>query len=138
MGAGDGYFGEGTDAPSLPTQVKIVRVLLFLTAGCTLLFIAGALAAFGFSAEIAGHLLWLSWPGVVGVIVALKIKKPSRVTFWPIIVVAAFLILDSLGLLGQGEPRGLTTMIIPVLILVFVLHPASRRYFHRDREEPAE
>lgn len=135
MGAGSGYFGEASEVSPLPTPVKTVRVLLFVVAGFTLLLIVGALLAFGYTAELLGALAWDSWPGVVGFIVALKIKKPSRVKFWLIIVVAAFDILNALSWLGEGDPRGFTTMILPILILVFVLRRSSRQYFHRSRED---
>lgn len=135
MGADRGYFGESSEGTSLPTPVKRVRMLLFVTAAITAIVIVGALLVGGFSAEILGALAWIAWPGVLGFVLALKIQKPSRVKFWLIIVAAAALILNAFSLLGEGDPRGITTLILPVLTLVFVLKESSRRYFHPAREQ---
>lgn len=130
MGTGD-YFGAPSQAPALPTSVKTVRVLLYIVAGFTVLTTVGVLLAAGASPEIIGQLIWAAWPGVLGFIVALKLNTPSRLKFWLIIVAAAFLILGGLGNLGQGDPRGFTTLILPILILVFVLQRSARQYFFR-------
>lgn len=95
MGADRGYFGESSEGTSLPTPVKRVRMLLFVTAAITAIVIVGALLVGGFSAEI----------------------------------------LNAFSLLGEGDPRGITTLILPVLTLVFVLKESSRRYFHSAREQ---
>ena len=135
MGTGKGYFGEPTETSSLPAQVKTVRVLLYIAAGFTVLLIIGSLVGFGVTAELVGALVWNSWPGVVGFVVALKIRNPSRLKFWLIIVVAVMYVINSLGQLGTGDARGITTLILPVLILAFVLQRASRKYFF---QRPAE
>jgi len=130
MSTGD-YFGAPSQATTLPTAVKTVRVLLYIVAGFTVLTTIGVLLAAGASPEIIGRLIWAAWPGVLGFIVALKLTTPSRLKFWLIIVAAAFLILGSLSDLGHGDPRGFTTLILPILILIFVLQGSARRYFFR-------
>lgn len=138
MSKGDGYFAaDGDGAASMPTAVKTVRVLLYVLAGATVLVIAGVLMFAGVSAELLGYLTWVCWPGIVGFVVALRMNRPGRAKFWLIVVVAAFGILNALGSLGQGDPRGVTTLIIPILILVFVLRRASRTYFKRSAVERA-
>jgi hypothetical protein len=138
MGARDGYFADGgTAQASMPPPVRTVRVLLYVLAGFTALFVIGALVYAGVTAELLGYLTWSAWPGVVGFVVALRLGHPGPVKFWLIIVVSAFGIVTSLGELG--DPRGITSLIIPILILVFVLRRVSRTYFlhHERHEKPA-
>ena len=133
MGSGGGYFPEADADTGLPSSVKVVRVVLFIAAGLTVLIVTAALIVAGAAPRFVGYLIWYAWPGVVGFFVALRIRRPSRVKFWLIIVIAAVYVLESLAAMGQGSPRGITTLIIPVLLLVFVLQKPSRAYFHRPR-----
>lgn len=84
------------------------------------------------SAANIGALVWISWPGALGFVLAVQVKRPSRVRFWLIIVVAAVLAFGSLSELGQGDPGGVLALVLPLVILVFVLRRPSRDYFfHR-------
>lgn len=129
MGAEAGYFEEPSGVVHLPASVRTVRVLMFITAGLTLVIIVTGLALYGVSPEVVGFLVWSSWPGVLEFVLALLIRRPSRVKFWLIVVAAAFSILSSLAALGEGDPRGFTSQILPIVILVFLLRRSSRAYF---------
>lgn len=133
MGSGGGYFPDPAADAGLPSPVKVVRVVLFVAAGLTVLVVIAALLVAGAAPRFVGSLIWYAWPGIVGFFVAWKIRRPSRVKFWLIIVIAAVYVLESLAEMGQGSPRGVTTLIIPILLLIFVLQKASRTYFHRPR-----
>lgn len=135
MGAGSGYFDDPSAPSSLPGPVKAVRVVLYIAAAFTALLVVAGIVAFGLTPELAGALVWESWEGVVAFIVALNLKKPSRVKFWLIIVIAAFYIVGAVASLGGGDPRGITGLILPILLLVFVLRRESRRYFFRRSEQ---
>ena len=42
------------------------------------------------------------------------------------------------GTIREGDPRGFTTLILPVLMLVLVLRQSARRYFHAiGQDRPA-
>ncbi|HEY3685224.1 MAG TPA: hypothetical protein VGL93_19495 [Streptosporangiaceae bacterium] len=133
MGAGDGYLDTEV---SMPTPVKTVRVLLYILAGFTVLLVVSALVYAGVTAELLGYLTWFAWPGIVGFVVALRLGHPGRVKFWLLVVVSAIDIVNSVSELGGGDPRGITSLILPVLILVFLLRRPSRTYFlHREKSE---
>lgn len=136
MASGGGYFPDQGANADLPASVTTVRVVLFVAAGFTVLVVVAALLVVGAEPRFVGNLIWYAWPGVVGFFVAWKIGRPSRVKFWLIIVIAAVYLLESLAALGRGDPRGITTLIIPVLLLVFVLRKASRAYFHHPHSVP--
>lgn len=137
MDTGGGYFSEQEARAELPSSVKTVRVVLFIAAGLTVFIVVGSLLVVGAAPRFVGNLIWYAWPGVLGFFVAWKIGRPSRVKFWLIIVIAAVYLLESLAALGHGSPRGITTLIIPILLLVFVLQKPSRTYFHRRRSASA-
>lgn len=136
MGSGGGYFAEPEEDASLPSPVKVVRVVLFIAAGLTVLVVVAALLLSGASPRFVGSLIWYAWPGVLGFFVAWRIRRPSRVKFWLIIVIAVVYALEALAAMGQGSPRGVTTLIIPILLLVFVLQKASRTYFRKRHSTP--
>jgi hypothetical protein len=135
MGKGDGYFGGGGAAP-MPTPVKTVRVLLYILAGFTVLLVVSALVYAGVTAELLGYLTWFSWPGIAGFVVALRLGRPGPVKFWLVVVISAVDIINALSRLGGGDPRGITSLVLPVLILVFLVRRSSRTYFlHREKRE---
>jgi len=124
-----GYFGEADATPALPASVRLVRLLLWLVVGLSVLLAVLTVATYGVSATLVGALLWNVWPAALSLIVALRIRKPSRLQFWLVIVTAGFLLWLSASLLGSGDARGVTTMALPLLLLVAVLWRTSRAHF---------
>lgn len=137
MSDGSGYLADAPDdqVASLPNSVKVVQVLLYVAAGLTLLVIAGGLLTAGMSAPVFGALIWASWPGVLGLIVAVKIKRPSRLKFWLIVIASAVFVFGSLSELGTGDARGVITLVLPLLTFGAVLQHPSRHYFLSYRDE---
>lgn len=133
---GGGYFAEPDGTTALPGSITCIHVLLYAVAGLSLLVTVSALAAYDASTALAGALLWNVLPAALGLIVALRIRKPGRVQFWAVVGSAAYLLWLSASLLGSGDPRGLTSMILPVLLLAAVLRRTSRDHF-RARTAPA-
>jgi len=115
----------------LPTAVRVVRVLLYLGGVITVLSVIGLLTSDGFSAENIGQLIWIAWPGVLGLVIARKLPNGGRRWFWLIVVVAAFWLLGALAAIGEGDPRGVTTLILPIATLIAVTRRSSRDFFLR-------
>ncbi|GLU50521.1 hypothetical protein Nans01_48720 [Nocardiopsis ansamitocini] len=105
-----------------------MRILLFVYAGLTALTVVGGLLIFPLSAETFGALLYLALPGVLALLFGLRMPKGRAGLFWGIVVLQAFLILTGIGRLGNGEIQGLTSIILPILVLVLVLRRESREH----------
>jgi len=115
----------------MPTSVRTVRVLLYVGGAITLLTTLGFLVSEGFTAENIGQAIWVAWPGTVGLVIARKVHTGGRRRYWLIVVVAAFWMLGALGSLGQGDPRGITGLILPIATLVALTRRTSRDFFYR-------
>lgn len=122
---------DGT-AATAPPPVRALRVVLYVVAGLSItIFLAGFLA-FPVTARAVGLGLWNVWPGVLALVVAGRVTRPSRTTFWLVWVVALALGLGALAALGQGDPRGVTGLALPVLIAVLVSRRSSAAFLrHR-------
>ncbi|TDQ55399.1 hypothetical protein [Actinorugispora endophytica] len=110
----------------LPGSLKIVRGLLFTYTAITALTVLGGLLAFGVSPEVLGALAYLAIPGTIALVCALRTPRGGRGLLWGIVVLQVVLILLGIGRLGNGEPQGLTNLVLPALVLFFVLLRPSR------------
>lgn len=106
-------------------------MLLYVGGVITLLTSIGYLIAEGFSAENLGQVIWAAWPGIVGLVIAGRLHTGGRRTYWVIVVVAVFWLLGALGSIGQGDPRGITGLILPVATLIALTRRSSRDFFLR-------
>jgi hypothetical protein len=121
----------GSQQRVLPQSLAAVRVLLYVGGVITLLTTLGFLVGLGVSAETAGRAIWAVWPGVAALFLARGLREGGAARFWAIVVVAAVWVFMGLAQLGRGEPRGLTSIVIPVAILILVTRPAARGYLLR-------
>lgn len=131
MSAYSPYVEATTAGGRLPGQVRAVRILLVLGSMFTALLVIGYLMVAGVTPESVGLMVWGGWPGVLAVVLARSLPKGGRRRYWLVIVVAAFWTLGALGDIGNGHPRGLTQLLLPVGILATHLQRASRE-FYRD------
>ncbi|SKA02194.1 hypothetical protein SAMN02745673_02191 [Marinactinospora thermotolerans DSM 45154] len=113
----------------LPVPVRWVRALLYVSGGLTLLLAVSMLILTGISAYELGYNLMASLPGILQILLAVFVRRGGRVVFWSILVLESLLALYSLLTLG-GDGR-ITQLILPVVILVLLLRPASRAFFLR-------
>lgn len=121
--------GPGTVPGSVPTSVRAVRVLLIAGAVLTVLGAAGAFLVAGFDAETAGQVVWTAWPGVLGGFLARSLYQGGRRRFRLVILVCAFWLLGALGAIGNGQPQGVTGLILPIAILICLTRASSRDFF---------
>ncbi|GLZ08931.1 hypothetical protein Acsp03_63970 [Actinomadura sp. NBRC 104412] len=113
----------------MPKSVRTTRTLMFVVAGLTFLTTLGFLAAVGMSAETLGTAIWYTLPGVLSLVLALRIPGGGTRLRRGIIALEIFYILLSLGRIGQGDPQGVVNLIIPIVLLVLLFRPESKSHF---------
>ncbi|MBB6171254.1 hypothetical protein HNR23_001314 [Nocardiopsis mwathae] len=113
---------------TLPTPLRITRILLFVLTAVVGLQVIGGLLIFDMGPELLGLLVWTALPGIAALFLALRIPRGGRWILAAILVLQVFLLLFALGRIGNGDPQGLTNLLFPVLITVFVLQKSSRAF----------
>ncbi|MEV3927154.1 hypothetical protein [Actinomadura coerulea] len=113
----------------MPNQVKTVRVLMFVAAGLTLVMTLAFFAAVGVTAAAIGAALWFALPGALSLLLALRVPNGGTGLRRGIIALEVFYILLSLARLGQGDPRGVLNLVLPIVILVLLFRPEAKAYF---------
>jgi hypothetical protein len=113
----------------MPNQVKTVRVLMFVAAGLTFLTTLAFLVTVGVTAAAFGAALWFVVPGVLSLMLALRIPEGRTRLRRGIIALEVFYVLLSLSRIGQGDPRGVVNLILPVVILVLLFRPEAKAHF---------
>lgn len=129
---GPGYVGsyENPVGDRMPGTVKAIRVLLFVVAALTVIVAIGTFlyADVGDPAYAAGAVTWAALPGIA----SLVLRRGSRVLWWCLLALEIVYILLALANLGRGDPRGITNMVLPIVILVLLFQRSSRRYFRPE------
>ena len=117
-----------TDAGGMPSSLRAVRVLLYVTAALTALMTVAILLVAGTDAETLGAATWSALPGVAAFLLARGLHR-GGVRRWRLLVgLEVLFVLFALGALGQGDPRGLTGLALPIAVLVLAFRPAARDY----------
>ncbi|MFC4561645.1 hypothetical protein ACFO4E_07235 [Nocardiopsis mangrovi] len=114
----------------LPAPLKKARVCLYITAGVAVAMLAAGLLV-GLDARGMGGLTGQLLPALLALPCALRLPKGRRPLFWTITVLQVWGMLGALAALGAGDPRGLTQLVLPVLVLVFITRPAARAHVKR-------
>ncbi|MFC3999477.1 hypothetical protein ACFOVU_26430 [Nocardiopsis sediminis] len=115
--------------PELPTPVRWVRILLYVSGGLFVVTAVGMLMLTGVTAYELGYNAMASLPGVAQILLAVFIRRNGRVVFWSIVVLETLLALYSL--ITLGEDGRIPQLILPVATLILLLRPASRAFFLR-------
>ncbi|MES9603938.1 hypothetical protein [Actinomadura sp. NPDC000929] len=113
----------------MPNQVRTVRVLMFVAAGLTLVMTLAFFAAVGVTAAAIGAALWFALPGVLSLMLALRVPNGGTGLRRGIIALEIFYILLSLARVGEGDPRGVLNLVLPIVILVLLFRPEAKAYF---------
>jgi len=121
-------YGAQLSPRVMPTSLRWARGLLYFAGAVSVLSAIGYIVGFGADAEELGGLVWSTWPGVAALVLAYRMAGGGRkLRIWTI-VVCGFWIFMGLGNLGNGDPRGFTSMIIPIIIIVLVTRRSAREY----------
>lgn len=113
----------------MPRTLKVTRTLMFAVTAFTGLLIVTLLLVVGVGAESLALAAWLTVPGAVNLWLALRLPRAGIGVRRGIIALEIAFILFALAGLGQGDPRGVTNLIIPITILVLVTRPSATRFF---------
>ncbi len=116
-----------------PAPVRALRVLLYLTAVLSVVIMIAYLASGPVMGETVGRAVWGVWPGLVAFVLADRLFKPSRRVYWFVVALGVVYALRALSTIGQGDPRGVTNLALPALILILVLRGSSRAYLRQNR-----
>ncbi|MGH2813370.1 MAG: hypothetical protein ACRDI1_11775 [Actinomycetota bacterium] len=117
----------------MPGPVKAIRILMFVVAGITFLTTLALLVAEGVGAESVGTGIWYTAPAVVTLALARRIPDGGTRLRRGIIALEIFYILLALGRIGQGDPRGLPNLIIPIVLLVLLFRSTVKSHFSGTR-----
>ncbi|GAA0569693.1 hypothetical protein [Actinomadura livida] len=113
----------------MPKQVKAVRVLMFVVAGLTFLMTLAFFVTVGVTAAAIGAAIWFALPGALSVVLALRIPRGGTALRRGIIALEVFYVLLALSAIGQDDPRGVTNLVLPAVILVLLFRPDAKAHF---------
>jgi hypothetical protein len=113
----------------MPAPVRAARVLMYLVAGLTAVLSAASLLALGVTVGTLGDVAVFALPGVASFALALLIPRGEPRLWRMIIALEAVYVVLSLARLGDGDPRGLVNLVLPVAILVLITRAPARSYF---------
>ncbi|MGW2564016.1 Flp family type IVb pilin [Streptomyces sp. NPDC001514] len=129
----------GAARRAMPQQLVVARWLLYVLFGATivgglgLLLSAAQVDALG--GLVLGTLLHAAAPGVAGWLLARRAWTGGNGIRWGLIAVQAWLISGAMANLREGSLQGLTQLLLPVVILVFLCMKDTREWF---RSAPSE
>lgn len=116
----------------MPSQVKTIRVLMFVAAGWAVLVAVAIFVAEGATAIAIGGALYVLIPATASFILALRIPRGGKPLRRGIIALEIVYALLALGSLAQGDPRGLPQLILPGLVLFLITRPQASEHFRRN------
>lgn len=108
-----------------------MRVLLYVVAGLTFVMLIGVIPLSDSGEEVGQRAGLPFLLGLAGGVLALFIKPRRQGVRIGIIVVQALWLFVAVGRLVQGDPTGLVTMVLPIVVLVLVNAKPSRAFFRR-------
>ncbi|TDD79601.1 hypothetical protein E1293_22920 [Actinomadura darangshiensis] len=117
----------------MPGPVKAIRTLMFVVAGLTFVTTLALLVAEGVSAESLGTAIWYTWPAVLTLVLALRVPDGGTRLRRGIIALEIFYVLLGLARIGQGDPRGMPNLIIPIVLLVLLFQATAKGHFAGTR-----
>jgi hypothetical protein len=123
-----GAVGPADVLPRPPAPLRVLRILLFAVAALTVLVVLAFLLSSPLDGAAVGGAVWTVWPGVASFLLAARLDRPSRRTYWLVVGLGVVYVLLALAAVGNGDPRGLTNLALPVAILVLVNRRSSRGF----------
>jgi len=113
----------------MPAPVRAAQVLMFVAAGITLVMTLAFVVSVGVSAASLGAALWIVAPGVVSLVLALRIPRGGVGLRRGIIALEIFYILLAISRLGHGDPRGAVNLVFPIVVLVLLFRRDAKDHF---------
>ncbi|MFF4175159.1 Tox-REase-5 domain-containing protein [Streptomyces sp. NPDC001750] len=117
----------------LPRPLNTARLLLFVLFGATVLgglgLLGSAFAVDAMGAQVLGILLYAAAPGVLGLLLARRLRTGGKRVWWGLVAVQVWLVLGGVANIGDGSARGFVQLLLPILILVLLTRAQSRSWF---------
>ncbi|WP_131098259.1 hypothetical protein [Streptomonospora litoralis] len=115
----------------LPVPLRILRVLLFLVTGLSLLFIARELTMRpgGITSELLVLLAWSLIPAVLSLVCGLRLKRGGPTLFWLLIALQAATAAQIVWFYELGGPPIVVPPPLPLAALALLCWPSARRFF---------
>lgn len=124
------------DAPRMPAQLRVQRVMLLLMPAWTLLMVASMVRWENTAAVTASELLLLAWlaaPGAVALVCALRLRRGGPLLLYTIAGFLTAVAALNVWWGAFGGPPILQALPFTVLTAVPLLFPSSWRYARANR-----
>lgn len=129
--AGTGYFADAPDDVR-PKPVRVLRALLWTDAAITAVMLVAGVLAVGLSVPVAAQLAVMAWPGAVAGVAAWRVSDSrtglGRGWFTCLLVAAIWQVAVAVSELLGGDPRGFTSLLLPLAITVLSVSGPVRTY----------
>ncbi|MGW1844789.1 alpha/beta hydrolase [Streptomyces sp. NPDC001966] len=123
----------------LQAVLILVRLLFVLTVVGAFDALVVASSVDAVDGRLLGMVLYASLPGVVGFVLSLYLRTGGVWIRRGLLAVSAWLLLGALATLNDAENgRGVTQLVLPVVILVLLFRSSSRAWFRLAPEQRVE
>ncbi|RNL85786.1 polymorphic toxin-type HINT domain-containing protein [Halostreptopolyspora alba] len=112
----------------LPTELRWARILLLLFAFLALTVGVSSLWLLGPGTESAASAVYIALPGFLALGFGLRLPRGRRVLFWSIVALQVWLLLKALATVTEQDPRGVTQLVLPIVVLVLVTRRPARNH----------
>ncbi|MFG3495142.1 Tox-REase-5 domain-containing protein [Streptomyces sp. NPDC047928] len=122
----------------MPSALRAVLVLVRAVFAVTLVGAFGVLllaaSLGGVDGELLGWVLYGALPGTAGLLLGRRAGTGGVWILRGLLAVQGWFIAGALATLGGGDGRGVTQLLIPVVVVVLLCRPASRAWFRLSWE----
>jgi hypothetical protein len=112
---------------TLPVSVRAVRVLLYVTAGLTVMAALDTWITIG-GASGLGRALVVCVPAAAAAALARRVARPGPRTWAAIVALAVCYLFWQFGRIAEGDPFGMLGLAFPIALLLLITRPAAREH----------
>lgn len=127
---------------AMPQQLAVARRLVYVLFGATITggigLLLSAVQARALNGLVLGALLYAAAPGAAGWLLARRAWTGGDGVRRGLIAVQAWLVCGGLANVRDGSLQGLTQLLLPVVVLVFLCGKESREWFRSTPSERQE
>ncbi|WP_380164443.1 hypothetical protein [Jannaschia sp. R86511] len=120
--------GAYTAPAVVPTPVRVARVLLVVTAAVSVVTVVAFLSVAGLDPATVGLAVWTLVPAGLALLLAGRLGYDRPRVLWAVVALEVFFVLQALVRVADGDPQGLTNLLLPVAVIVCVTRPSARAY----------
>ena len=131
-----GYFADPSEDVRRPAALRVLRVLLWADVALTAVMVVAGVLAAGVSVPVVAGLAVMAWPGAVAGVVAWRFAEVRRAHFLGLLAAAAWQLLLAVSELLGGDPRGLTSLLLPLSVAALLATSSVRAHFRHPAPAP--